>query len=567
VSGLTVAKSNDLKDGPRIAALTLPKSGDANQTTTVEGPGVFVIIGANGAGKTRLGTWVEFRTPATVHRVSAQKSLTMPESVSPASLERAEASLLWGHDRGTKDHKPGHRWASNPNTALLNDYEKLMIYLFSDDYEKSIAYRLGAKEASGRITPPETKLDIVKRLWESVLPTKQLVIGSGSVKTAAKGKDTSYSGAEMSDGERVIFYLIGEALSAQKDGMLIIDEPELHLHKSVQAPLWDAIEGQRPDLAFVYLTHDVGFAASRSDAPKICLTAFDGTNWEWYVAPNDARIPEDILLQIIGGRRPVIFVEGEETSLDYFFLRHVYDIGNLVPAGSAEHVIHAVASFASFEHLHQLKCFGLIDRDYRDAERIRYLLERGVYVMTMAEIENVLIAEPVVRVAAAELAHDEVDAIVERIKAMVLQRLADERERVISEIAAARIESGFLRFDAKARGKEALRQSLEVVLDSANAEAIYDVAQQEIDGIIQSKDYARALAVYGNKGLVSSASQYLGLKPREYTVFLKRLALSRRNEALIAALKQQLPKIPLQPAAEQVRATATTNTNGQDASY
>ena len=33
----------------------------------------------------------------------------------------------------------------------------------------------------------------------------------------------------MSDGERAIFYLIGQTLAASSDSVLIIDEPELHL--------------------------------------------------------------------------------------------------------------------------------------------------------------------------------------------------------------------------------------------------------------------------------------------------------------------------------------------------
>src|SRR5688500_17911129 len=38
---------------------------------------------------------------------------------------------------------------------------------------------------------------------------------------------------------------------------------ELHLHRALQAPLWDEIEAERADCLFVYLTHDLDFAASR----------------------------------------------------------------------------------------------------------------------------------------------------------------------------------------------------------------------------------------------------------------------------------------------------------------
>lgn len=48
----------------------------------------IIIIGANGAGKTRLGAWIESQARE-AHRISAQKSLSMPDASSPTSLEKA----------------------------------------------------------------------------------------------------------------------------------------------------------------------------------------------------------------------------------------------------------------------------------------------------------------------------------------------------------------------------------------------------------------------------------------------------------------------------------------------
>ena len=118
---------------------------------------------------------------------------------------------------------------------------------------------------------PTTKIDRVKELWETILPHRELIIGGLRIQTRIKGQeDKIYNSSEMSDGERVIFYLIGQCLAAPKDGIIVIDEPELHLHKSVQAPLWDAIEKLRQDcLCCVYLTHDVDFAAAKEAAKSI----------------------------------------------------------------------------------------------------------------------------------------------------------------------------------------------------------------------------------------------------------------------------------------------------------
>ena len=45
----------------------------------------LVIVGANGSGKTRLGSAIELKYPKLVHRISAQKSLSFPREVSPTS--------------------------------------------------------------------------------------------------------------------------------------------------------------------------------------------------------------------------------------------------------------------------------------------------------------------------------------------------------------------------------------------------------------------------------------------------------------------------------------------------
>lgn len=55
----------------------------------IEGKQSIVLLGANGAGKTRMSVWIDENNPElNVHRISAQKSLDMPEYVSPTELKR-----------------------------------------------------------------------------------------------------------------------------------------------------------------------------------------------------------------------------------------------------------------------------------------------------------------------------------------------------------------------------------------------------------------------------------------------------------------------------------------------
>ena len=221
--------------------LTLPRINGA--TEFIETTRSLLFIGANGSGKTRLGTWIEITSPQCqlVHRISAQKSLSMPDSTTPVSIELAEQNLLFGNPGWNHQHKM-NKWNQKPATTLLSDYEKLMVYLFSDETEANTKFKIAVKACTARVEPPVTKIDLVKEVWETILPHRELVIGGLRVQTRVKDQaEKIYNSSEMSDGERVIFYLIGQCLAAPKNGIIVIDEPELHLHKSVQAPLWAEI--------------------------------------------------------------------------------------------------------------------------------------------------------------------------------------------------------------------------------------------------------------------------------------------------------------------------------------
>jgi ABC-type cobalamin/Fe3+-siderophores transport system ATPase subunit len=338
--------------------LVLPKGNSTEEIETIQS---ILFVGANGSGKTRLGTWVEIESnqKSLVHRISAQKSLSLPDSTTPQSIERAEKDLLFGNPDWTFQHKQ-NKWQQKPATTFLNDYQKLMVYLFSDETEENAKFKRQCKESDVRIDPPVTKIDHVKELWEKILPHRELIVGGLRIQTKVKGQESKiYNSSEMSDGERVIFYLIGQCLAAPKDGIIVIDEPELHLHKSIQIPLWDAIEKLRKDCLFVYLTHDVDFAAAKEAAKTVWLKSFDGEKWEWELITEDENLPDDLLLEVLGSRKPVVFVEGEIGSFDVSLYRELLSNFLVIPRGSCTQVIQSVKALKANSQIHHLDVYTI----------------------------------------------------------------------------------------------------------------------------------------------------------------------------------------------------------------
>ena len=80
--------------------LTLPNRTGTNQTETLTTENNIVLVGANGSGKSRLGAWIEqiMQNQLTVHRISAQKALNIPDFAQLKNLEQAEKALLFGRD-------------------------------------------------------------------------------------------------------------------------------------------------------------------------------------------------------------------------------------------------------------------------------------------------------------------------------------------------------------------------------------------------------------------------------------------------------------------------------------
>lgn len=521
--------------------LQLPKTGGG--TEEIQTRQSLLLIGANGSGKTRLGTWIESLSPQKekVHRISAQKSLSMPDNTTPKSIEMAEKELLYGHanaDSGRAwDYKQGHRWGSKPSTFLLNDYERLMVYLFSDHTEESAKYLSASKETTERVEPPITKLDLVNKAWERVLPHRELILGGLRIQTCVKGNESKvYNASDMSDGERVIFYLIGQCLAAPQDGIIIVDEPELHLHKSVQIPLWREIEGLRPDCLFVYMTHDVDFAVSLHESKKIWLKSYDGESWDWELVTEIEGLPESLLIEVLGSRKPVIFVEGENGSYDTSLYRAVLSEFLVVPSGSCSQVIQLVKALRSSEQLHHLEVFGIIDRDRRVDTEITSLQENGIYTLEVAEVENLFCVPEIIKIVSSRLARDP-DADYQSSSDFVLNKISSELENQISLRVASEIKFRLNCFDEKAKGKNALSDALSSLSESIDIDALYSESEALFNQAVGEKDYLLALRIYNRKSLACQLSSHLGLAHGELAELVVRLANSENSVDIKQALR------------------------------
>ena len=64
------------------------------------------------------------------------------------------------------------------------------------------------------------------------MPHRRIKFEDGKV-LVERTDAAEYHGKEMSDGERIALYLIGQCLCVPDHSIIIVDTPEMHLHKSL----------------------------------------------------------------------------------------------------------------------------------------------------------------------------------------------------------------------------------------------------------------------------------------------------------------------------------------------
>ena len=450
--------------------------------------------------------------------------------------------MLFGFEDGQVEneqhHKSHYKYQNKPAISPLNDYLKLMVYLFSDETEENAKFKITQKASLVRVEPSKTKMDLVKELWEEILPHRELIVGGLRIRTQVKGvPDKIYNSSEMSDGERVIFYLIGQCLAAPRNGIIVIDEPELHLHKSIQTNLWRGIEKLRPDCLFVYFTHDVDFAAGKEDSKRIWMKSFDGKIWDWEELEKDDNLPNELLLEVLGSRKPIVFVEGDNGSFDTSLYRAILPSYLVIPRGSCTQVIQSVKALKANLQLHHLDVYGIIDRDRRLDVEIQKLEANSIFVLNVAEVENLFCVKEILNFVSQRLERDP-DTDFEKVSKAIFIRLESELETQVSLKAISEIKFQLNLFDAKKKGVAALKLALESLAIGIDVEAIYAESQEAFEQVINTKDYEKLLCLYNRKTLELQVSAALGLANGQLPELVVRFAQGAYQKEIKNILKR-----------------------------
>ena len=517
---------------------------------SVEAGSSVVFVGANGGGKTRLAVHIEDTLSLNAHRISAHRELTLNPSVAKIGEQAALSGLRTGNAaaNATARHRIGSRWDNKAAVSLLNDFDFLVQALFADQANKSLETHRKVRAADFSPAEP-TKFEELVEIWKPLLPHRQLHITGDDIQVAVPGVDTPYEASEMSDGERAIFYLIGQTLAAAEDSLLIIDEPELHVHRSIMAKLWDELETTRQDCAFVFITHDLGFAATRT-AQKFVIRDYDPTpGWAIESVPDDTGFDEEVTTLILGSRQPILFVEGTDISLDQAIYRCCFPDWTVTPRGSCEEVIHSVVTMRRNEALTRVTCSGIVDADDYHAEEIAHLGGLGVAVLPVSEIENIILLPAVSRAIAESEGYvdEDLETRLNELKTAIFESLDSAAliDKVVTRYCRRRIDRLLKKIDLSEAGN--VDEITAEYVRTTRALDIAEISRNATDRIqvaLRDQDLAALLANYDNKGLMRLAAQHLKNQSlANFKSWLIRVLRKNKIPALDTVIRDSLPVI------------------------
>jgi ABC-type cobalamin/Fe3+-siderophores transport system ATPase subunit len=493
-----------------------------------------VAIGANGSGKTTLSNKFKNYLQNNGVVISAQRILLVPnfDAISNPATTATELKQTQVRDKSNKN--------AREFSHLQQEFAVVLKNLLADNISASNSYRKESLKlvAQGEQikNPNPTNLDITFDIWNSLIEHRTISCDDGINITAKSDDGRSYPAIQMSDGEKVMLYLIGQVLQAPPSGFIVIDEPEMYLHKTVLKKLWDILENKRNDCLFIYLTHDLDFATSRTTAKKIWIKSFTHPDkWEIEDIPTD-EIPETLLFELLGSRKNILFCEGVKGSIDERVYSILFPELTIMPVGSCFDVINHTKAFNKLQNVNT-KAFGLIDSDHHDSARLEKLIESDIYSFSVAEVENLFLDEDFLTILAKQILVDE--ANVGLIKTDVIKELDKLKEVQASNYVSTKVNYYFTDSDvSKGNALAQLETNYQSFLDNISINDWFNERIAELNQIIANTDYDNVLVSFNHKGIRNIASKHLNIS--DFTD--KSIKLLQGNDDAKSALNKYFPE-------------------------
>jgi len=435
----------------------------------------------------------------------------------------AMKSFIPGKIDGVNPHSPlemlylsAREKSSVPLPVEISEFEMLAYLIFDDEFRYLLEFKTSRLLGEEGVKLEPTKLDKLVELWEKIFPGNQILKQHGSMRFLTAAGDDTISALKLSQGEKTVLYYILATLYAPEEAVIFIDSPTLFIHPAMLNSLWNSIENMRRDCTFVYNTNDVEFLTSRTENACVWVKRYDVADNTWdYTIIDPSDVTDELLMVLMGSRKPVLFIEGDaKHSIDAKLYPLVFSDYTVRPLGSCDRVIESTRTFRALSAMHHLDSHGIVDRDRRTDKEVEYLRGKDILVPNVAEIENIFLLETVIKTMANRKGKIQA-AVFRKVCGNVMrlwqqhhkaQALMHTRHRVKRLVEC--------KIDARFNSISDLEHHLSDLTDIIRPHAIYDSLLSEFRSILAERDYAGVLKYFNHKPMLaeSGIAHMLGYK-------------------------------------------------------
>lgn len=420
------------------------------------------IVGANGTGKSSLMQWIYSIYWNNVRWISAHRqSWFSSNTVDLSSKQRQEVE----NSIRVNDIHTLARWTDNNS----NYRASMVIYDIinaENVRNRRIADAVANNNMEGAktLSQEDSPIKFINELLRLSNIFIEISLNENDQIVATKGGGTLYSIAELSDGERNALLIAATVLTVKSGTLVLIDEPERHLHRSIISPLLTHLFSKRDDCAFIVSTHDVMLPLDNPNARTLlirgCTYAESSVRWDIDSVDSETQIDDEIKKDILGARRKILFVEGKENSLDKPLYSLVFPNVSIIAKSSCRDVEHTVSSIRVSDSLHWVRAFGIVDNDGRPDADINRLREEGVYALSAFSVESIYYHPHIQNLIAQRQANingGDVCTYLNNAKAAAIKAIRKDIEHLSNRIAEKAIRKKFFLYVPKMEDIESKR--------------------------------------------------------------------------------------------------------------
>lgn len=481
-----------------------------------------VIIGVNGAGKTSLINELRKNSIDQMYVLPAQKLLYF-------------VSNTFGRDSINKDQyianlknvETKYNTIQIQTQKIEDDFSSAftkLITLWVKDFAKVMTDNArGVGEVSIAL------LDRVEQIWNQIFPEITFYPEPNDRVLEVIRNGNKYSINGLSDGERCVLFYIGNVLLAPENSYIVVDEPETFLNAAVYNELWDLLISERPDCQFIFASHNMDFVQSRTNATYIWCKKFEAPyDFDYEQLEEFQEFPLDLLAEVSGTRKPILFCEGTKNSIDYQIYSKLFSEFCFVkPVQGHKQVIQHTKAYNNLQLLHGNTAYGIIDNDWMNESSIQEQKEQNIFVLPFNEVEMMLVDEAVVKSCLPFDDDKEKQQKFENLQQSIIESCEEKKDKIISIALKKRLDE-FMEGNCIQNNKptkEDVEEFLKNLVDEFDASSMVDNITSIVEASLATSDFSAILKICNLKNEITGYRGNTEVVPNFKDKALRRIAL------------------------------------------